>query len=198
MNAAPVTYRLVVIGTSLGGLTALEILLARLPASFPVPVVIVQHRDVRSHSLTMILQRSTRLRVREPLDKDPLAPGTVYLAPPDYHLLVEPEGCALSTDAPVSHARPSIDVLFESAAEAFGRNVVGVILTGANSDGSRGAAAVKNAGGYLIVQEPTNAECATMPAAALHAAKADQVLPLADIPTALVKLCATGGGTGAL
>jgi two-component system chemotaxis response regulator CheB len=189
---------LVVIGTSLGGLTALEILLARLPAGFPVPIVIVQHRDVRSHSLTTILQRSTRLRVREPQDKDPLTAGTVYLAPPDYHLLVETDGCALSTDAPVCHARPSIDVLFESAAEEFGRSAVGVILTGANSDGSQGAAAIKRAGGYLIVQEPSSAECASMPAAALEAAKADQVLLLADIASALVKLCATGGGARAV
>ena len=189
-------YRLVVIGTSLGGLTALEILLARLPAGFPVPVVVVQHRDVRSHSLTMILQRSTRLRVREPQDKDPFLPGTVYLAPPDYHLLIEAEGYALSTDAPVCYARPSIDVLFESAAEAFPRGVIGVILTGASSDGAQGAAALKRAGGYLIVQEPSSAECSAMPAATLEATQADQVLPLADIAAALVKLCATGGTGG--
>jgi len=191
-----VPYRLVVIGTSLGGLTALEILLARLPAGFPVPVVVVQHRDVRSHSLTMILQRSTRLRVREPQDKDPFLPGTVYLAPPDYHLLIEAEGYALSTDAPVCYARPSIDVLFESAAEAFPRGVIGVILTGASSDGAQGAAALKRAGGYLIVQEPSSAECSAMPAATLEATQADQVLPLADIAAALVKLCATGGTGG--
>jgi len=191
-----VPYRMVVIGTSLGGLTALEILLARLPAGFPVPVVIVQHRDVRSHSLSMILQRSTRLRVREPQDKDPYVPGTVYLAPPDYHLLIEAEGHALSTDAPVCHARPSIDVLFESAAEVFQRSVIGVILTGASSDGARGAAALKRAGGHLIVQEPSSAECGSMPAATLQATSADQVLPLADIASALVKLCVTGGGKG--
>lgn len=191
-------YRLVVIGTSLGGLTALEILLARLPAGFPVPVVIVQHRDVRSHSLAPILQRSTRLRVREPQDKDPLNPGTVYLAPPDYHLLVDTEGCALSTDGPVCHARPSIDVLFESAADAFARDAVGVILTGASNDGARGATALKCAGGYLIVQEPSSAECGAMPSATLAATRADQVLPLGDIPTALAKLCISGGGTGAV
>lgn len=191
-------YRLVVIGTSLGGLTALEILLARLPAGFPVPVVIVQHRDVRSHSLAPILQRSARLRVREPQDKDPLNPGTVYLAPPDYHLLVDTEGCALSTDGPVCHARPSIDVLFESAADAFARDAMGVILTGASNDGARGAAALKRAGGYLIVQEPSSAECGAMPSAALAATQADQVLPLSDIATALVKLCISGGGTGAV
>lgn len=191
-------YQLVVIGTSLGGLTALEILLARLPAGFPVPVIIVQHRDVRSHSLPAILQRSTKLRVREPQDKEPLRPGTAYLAPPDYHLLVDTDGCALSTDAPVCHARPSIDVLFESAVDAFGRDVLGVILTGAGSDGARGAAAVKRAGGYLIVQEPSSAECASMPGAALAAVEADQVLPLAEIAVAMVSLCVSGGGTGAV
>jgi two-component system chemotaxis response regulator CheB len=187
---------MVVIGTSLGGLTALEILLARLPAGFPVPVAVVQHRDIRSHSLTMILQRSTRLRVREPQDKDPFAAGTVYLAPPDYHLLVEADSYALSTEAPVCHARPSIDVLFESAADAFSRSVIGVILTGASSDGAQGAAALKRAGGYLIVQEPTSAECGAMPAAALAATQADQVLPLSDIAAALINLCVRGGGTG--
>jgi two-component system chemotaxis response regulator CheB len=148
-------------------------------------------------SLPNILQRGARLRVREPLDKDPIRPGFVYLAPPDYHLLVERHGFALSTDGPVCHARPSIDVLFESAADAFGRGAIGVILTGASSDGAAGVAAIHRRGGRLIVQDPATAEGSAMPRAALSRAPGCRVLALREIPAALIELCVPGGATSA-
>ncbi len=114
-------YEIVVVGTSLGGLKALQALLAGLPKDFPLPVVIVQHRGKDSGDpLVALLQSATPLLVREAEDKQPMAPGVVYLAPADYHLLVEAGGFMLSTDAPVVFARPSVDVLFESAADAYG------------------------------------------------------------------------------
>jgi len=182
--------KLVVIGTSLGGLTALRWLLSALPQDFPSPVAIVQHRSAESGpALDMILRKSCALKIVEPQDKEPILPGAVYIAPPDYHLMVEGTTFALSTEGTVSYARPSIDVLFESAARAYSGGVVGVVLTGANRDGARGAAAIKSRGGYLIVQSPEEAECAVMPRAALAAAHADQVLRLGAIGTFLVDLC---------
>lgn len=181
-------YRIVVIGTSLGGMTALETVLAGLPAELPVPVAVVQHRDVRSASLASLLQRHTRLKVREPHDKEPFQAGHVYIGAPDYHLMVETDGFSLSTDPPVCYARPSIDVLFESAADAFGRAVIGVVLTGASSDGANGSVWIKRTGGYLIVQDPTYAESPAMPRAAIAAAAADRVLGLHEIAPAIAEL----------
>jgi two-component system chemotaxis response regulator CheB len=169
-------------------MTALETVLAGLPADLPVPVAVVQHRDVRSATLANLLQRHTRLRVREPQDKEPFLPGHVYIAAPDYHLLVESDGFSLSTDPPVCHARPSIDVLFESAADAFGRSTIGVVLTGASSDGSNGCIWIKRSGGYLIVQDPTYAESPTMPRAAIAAATPDRILGLHEIAPAIAHL----------
>ena len=183
-------FELVVIGTSLGGLVALERLLEGLPGSFPVPIAVVQHRSVSSgEGLATTLQTHSALRVREPMDKEPIRPGWVYLAPADYHLLVEPGRCALSTEGPVRAARPSIDVLFESAADAYGERVIGVVLTGASDDGARGAAWIRQRGGYVIIQEPETAESAVMPRAALRAAGADRVIPLDNVAESLVELC---------
>ncbi len=139
--------RIIVIGTSLGGLNALKIVLGGLPAALGAAIAVVQHRmaDPRSQ-LQVILRRNCALPVREPCDKEPIVPGRIYVAPADYHLLIEDGTFALTTDGPVSYARPSIDVLFETAAEALGRNVIGVVLTGANYDGAKGAAAVKTQG----------------------------------------------------
>lgn len=169
-------------------MAALETVLGGLPADLPAPVAVVQHRDVRSVALANILQRHTRLRVREPQDKEPLVAGRVYIAAPDYHLLVETDSFSLSTDPPVCHARPSIDVLFESAADAFGRHTLGVILTGASSDGAHGAAWIKRGGGYVIVQDPEHAESPPMPRAALAAAAADRILSLSEIAPAIIQL----------
>lgn len=180
---------LVTIGCSLGGLRALQVVLEALPADLPGALAIVQHRAVDSGPLVPLLQMSCKLPVSEANDKDPIAPATVVLAPPDYHLLVELDRhFALSTAAPEKHARPSIDVLFESAAEAFGAQVVGVVLTGANEDGAAGLARIKAAGGLAVVQDPATAEGGTMPAAALAATTVDHVLVLEQIGPLLVRL----------
>jgi len=138
-----------------------------------------------------LLQSATALPVREVDDKDVLAPGRVYVAPADYHLQVEPGRFALSTDERVQYSRPSIDVALESAADAYGAAVVGVVLTGANADGAQGLAHVKRRGGLAVVQEPADAERATMPAAALAATAVDATLPLAEIGSYLAELCRT-------
>ena len=182
---------LVVIGTSLGGLNALTVLLARLPRNFAVPIAVVQHRGAAADStLVSLLDARSALSVVDADDKTAMAPGHTYLAPPDYHLLVEEPGVlALSTDPPVRSARPSIDVLFESAAHAYGPKVIGVVLTGASADGADGLRCIKNKGGIAVVEDPASAECNTMPSAALAATPVASVLPLgriADYLTALV------------
>jgi two-component system chemotaxis response regulator CheB len=185
-----ITPGLVAIGTSLGGLNALLTLLRVLPHDLGVAVVVVQHRGAASNgSLAAVLQEHTALRVLEAEDKARLEPGIVYIAPPDYHLLVEDRhSLALSTEGPVRSARPSIDVLFESAAAAYGPAVIAVLLTGASADGAEGLAHVKARGGRAIVEDPATAECATMPAAGIAAAAVDYVLPLERIGPHLVSL----------
>lgn len=173
----------------MGGMQALQTLLGALPQEFPLAVVVVQHRSPDSgEALRHALQRAARLRVREPADKESLEAGKVYVAPPDYHLLIDDGAFALSTDAPVCHARPSIDVLFESAADAIGDGTLAVVLTGASADGARGAARIKESGGYVIVQDPEEAERPEMPRAAIAAAQVDQILPLAAIGPQLIRL----------
>jgi len=182
---------LVAVGTSLGGLNALTRLLGALPERFRVPLVVVQHRTMTRNGggLGKVLQDHTRLTVVEAEDKMALEPGRIYLAPADYHLMIEEPGrVALSTDAPVRSARPSIDVLFQTAADAYGDALLGVILTGASADGAEGLAAIKGRGGRAIVEDPTTAECRTMPAAALAATAVDYVLPLDRIGDHLVTL----------
>ncbi|HYW22385.1 MAG TPA: chemotaxis protein CheB [Nodularia sp. (in: cyanobacteria)] len=183
-------FRLVVIGTSLGGLSALQKVLGNLPGDFVVPIAIVQHRHNNSgNTLLRLLQTNSLLPIQEVEDKDEILPGRVYLAPPDYHLLIEKGYFALSTDEPVSYARPSIDVLFESAADIYAEQAIGVILTGANQDGMKGLEKIKARGGIAIVQEPTTAESPIMPIAAISAVKVDGILPLLEIARLLVKLC---------
>ena len=182
---------LVAVGTSLGGLNALTRLLGALPGKFRVPLVVVQHRTMNpdGNGLGKVLQDHTRLIVVEAEDKMALEPGRIYLAPADYHLMIEEPGrVALSTDAPVRSARPSIDVLFQTAADAYGDALLGVILTGASADGAEGLAAIKGRGGRAIVEDPITAECRTMPAAALAATAVDYVLPLDRIGDHLVTL----------
>lgn len=210
------TFKLVVIGTSLGGLRALEILLPGLPSTFPLPVAIAQHRHPDSDKiLSLILQRRCALPVVEVEDKQSIVPGQVYLAPANYHLFIEAATnstplahFSLSTDAPVCHARPSIDVLFESAANTYAEGTIGVILTGASNDGAQGLATIKAYGGVTIVQDPQTAECSIMPKAALTQFArqtastqeeamadfaADWVLPLGKIAPTLVRLCQSAG-----
>lgn len=184
-------YDLIVVGASWGGLRALQVLLGAFPADLGVAVAVAQHRSRESArgSLESILQDSARMPVLEAGDKDPIEPGHVYLAPPDYHLLVEPGSFALSIDERVQFARPSIDVLFESAADAYGERLIGVVLTGANEDGAAGLARVKRRGGVAVVQDPGTAEARSMPEAALKRTAADAVLPLAEIGAFVHGLC---------
>ena len=178
----------VVVGTSAGGLRALEKVLGSLPAGFDVPIVAVQHRSRESELFAAVIQGMIALPVREAEDKEALSAPGVYLAPPDYHLLLEPGGgLALSTDEPVSFSRPSIDVLFESAADAYGPGVLAVLLTGANHDGTRGLTRIRAAGGVAIVQDPATAESPEMPAAAITSGAVDRVLSLGDIAGELVR-----------
>jgi two-component system chemotaxis response regulator CheB len=180
--------RIVVVGTSAGGLRALEAVLGGLPGGFAAPIVCVQHRSKDStDAFASLLATNTALPVREPDDDEPLTAPGVYLAPPDYHVLVEPGHIVLSTDDPVCFSRPSIDVLFESAADAYGPNVVAVLLTGANADGAKGLTRVKRAGGVAIVQDPRSAESPEMPAAAIAATAVDRILSLDAIPAELVR-----------
>jgi two-component system chemotaxis response regulator CheB len=163
-----VAYELVVIGTSWGGLHALRRVLGGLPANFDLPVVVVQHRHRDSdHLLVSLLQDHTALKVNEIEDKTPLEPGGVYVAPAEYHVLVEIGQLQLSTEEPVRFSRPSIDVMFESAADAYGSRTIGVIMTGANDDGARGLRRIADRGGAAIVEDPESAESAIMPRAAL-------------------------------
>jgi len=179
---APVPgYRLVVIGVSAGGLHALRTIVSGLPADFDLPVVVVQHRSKDSELLCELLQECAPLVVGEANDKEPILPGHVYVGPPDYHLLVEPGYFVLSTDEPVRFSRPSVDVMFLSAADAYSPDVVGVVLTGANGDGSRGLRSIVDRGGYAVVQDPESAEVPVMPRAAIKAVPTACVLPLERI-----------------
>jgi two-component system chemotaxis response regulator CheB len=177
----------VVVGTSAGGLRALEKIFGNLPAEFTVPIVAVQHRARESDAFASIMQSLCALPVHEAEDKEPLVAPGIYLAPPDYHLMLEPGHLALSTDEPVSYSRPSIDVLFESAADAYGAGVLGLLLTGANQDGARGLARIRAAGGVALVQDPATAESPEMPTAAITAGAVDRVLPLLAIADELVR-----------
>jgi two-component system chemotaxis response regulator CheB len=181
--------RVVVIGGSWGGLHALGRLLGGLPAGFGLPLAVVLHRSSHGEELLCeLLGRTSRLPVREAEDKAALAPGCVRVGPRGYHLLVEDGHVALSTEAPVRHSRPSIDVLFESAARAYGPAAIGVVLTGSNGDGADGLRALRRRGGFAIVQDPDDAERSEMPAAALAAAGADAVVALDGVAPLLVEL----------
>jgi len=184
-------YELICIGASWGGLDAVGRLLADLPEAVDVPLVLAQHRHKASPAVG--LAELLHLRIKRPVldaeDKMVIERGKVYIAPADYHLLVERGSFALSVDERVQYARPSIDVLFESAAYAYGPGVIGIILTGANEDGAAGLAAVKKRGGVALVQDPREAERRTMPDAAIAATAADAVLPLEEIGSFLYGLC---------
>jgi len=189
-------FEIVVVGTSTGGLRALQTLLSGLPAGFPLPIVIVQHRGAGDENgLCEFLNQRSNVAVAEPEDKEPVQRHHAYLAPRDYHLLIEKQSFALSTDRPVGFARPSVDVLFESAAEEYRDRAIGVILTGANRDGARGLAAIKSRGGLALVQDPVSAACGEMPQAAINQTEPDWVLPLEEIAPLLNKLSEAGTQT---
>lgn len=180
---------IVVVGASRGGLKALQVVLSALPAEFPLPVAIVQHRGSDSESgLSEFLGQWSKLPVKEPEDKEPVTAGYAYLAPLHYHLLIENRCFALSIDSPVAYARPSVDVLFESVADEYEDRAIGVILTGANRDGARGLKKIKDFGGLTIVEDPASATCREMPEAAVAATPVDWILPLSEIGPHLRKL----------
>lgn len=183
-------YGAVVIGGSSGGIDALMELLPALPATLRAAVLVVLHlpRD-RPSMLPEIFQRRCALPLHEASDQEPLSPGAVYFAPPDYHLLVDAgPRTALSLDPPVHYSRPSIDVLFESAADAYGEQLIGVLLSGANDDGAEGLRAIGAAGGLVVVQDPASALVPTMPQAALARCAPTHVLPPAGIANLLTQL----------
>ncbi len=184
--------KLVVVGASAGAIDALRELLPGLPADFPAPVLVVVHipPDGRSR-MAEVLQPRCALKVREAEDKEPALAGTVYLAPPDYHLLVERDGAlSLSNEEQVLYSRPSIDVLFETAADAFGAATAAVVLSGANSDGARGAARIARAGGLVVAQSPESATSTAMPLAAIAACPGALVATPARIAEILLKAVA--------
>ena len=182
--------RLVVIGSSWGGLYALSDILCALPGDFWTPIAVAQHRseEAEERLLEDTLETSCRVPVVDVHAGQPIEPGHVYIAPPDYHLLVEHDHFTLSTDDVVQFARPSVDVLFESAADSYGADVVGVILTGAGRDGAVGLKAIYDRGGHTIVQDPETAERASMPEAAIGIGAAREILPLTEIPDRLFEL----------
>lgn len=184
------SYRAVVIGVSAGGMSALGEILPKLPADFPVPVIIVQHISPQSDNYMIRHFNSlSKISVKEADEKEAILPGHAYFAPPNYHLLVEEDHTfSLSVENKVNYSRPSIDVLFESAIDAFCTSLIGIILTGANNDGSKGLKKIKDCGGLTIVQDPKTAEVSAMPEAAIKLFKPDHILKLKDIAPFLVNM----------
>jgi two-component system, chemotaxis family, protein-glutamate methylesterase/glutaminase len=180
----------IVIGGSAGAIEALNAILPTLPRDFPLPIAVVLHLlPGRPSQLASVLGLHSALPVRETEDKQPFSPGCVYVAPPNYHLLMEKTGSfALSVDPPVLFSRPSIDVFFETAAEAYGPALLGVLLSGANEDGARGLSRISAAGGRIAVQDPSSASSRAMPEAALRFTRPDYVLPLAQMGPFLLSL----------
>lgn len=182
--------RAIVIGASAGALEALSIILPALPASYPLPIMIVVHIPPDKRSVLAELFRiKCRMNVVEVEDKEPIHAGTIYFAPPDYHLLIEKDQTmSLSSEEAVLFSRPSIDVLFESAADAYGPELTAIILTGANQDGARGLQAVVANGGFAIVQDPASAFASAMPEAALALSPDAATMPLSDIASHLQRI----------
>ncbi len=183
-------YEAVVLGASAGGLRALRTILGCLPAAFKWPLMIVQHVPADTDlSWLSILEMSCVVRILEAVEKESALPGSAYFAPPNYHLLMEPDRTfALSVDEKVNYSRPAIDVLFESAADVYGRGLIGIVLTGANRDGAAGLLAVKQKGGLTIVQQPESAEATSMPEAAIRSTDPDFILSPTEIGDLLVRL----------
>jgi two-component system chemotaxis response regulator CheB len=189
--AAALPFDVVAIGASAGGVEALHVVINALPAGLPVPVLVVQHMDPRHRSLlARLLQRYSALSVKQAVEGEPVQAGTVYIAPPDAHLLVRDGRVRLSDTAQVHFSRPSIDRLFESVAEAYGERAVAVVLSGTGIDGASGLRAVKARGGTTIVQDPATAAHPGMPQAARATGCADIVLPLVEIGPAIGALLA--------
>jgi two-component system chemotaxis response regulator CheB len=182
-------YRAVIIGASAGGLFAVSDILEQLPGNYPIPIVVVQHRlkDQRD-LLEQVLQSKCLIKVKQADEKEKIRGGLVYIAPPDYHLLIEEdETFSLTTDMPVRFSRPSIDVLFETAAHAFGKTLIAIILTGASSDGAAGMIEIKKHGGLTIAQDPAEAEFSFMPEASIRTNAINYVWKIPEIKQFLLK-----------
>ncbi|MBF0381588.1 MAG: chemotaxis protein CheB [Magnetococcales bacterium] len=175
--------KLIVVGTSLGGFNALRTILSPLPADFPIPILVVRHHSAQSDDyLIRVLNQESQLKIQFAEDRDIPAPGNVYIAPPDRHLLVSKSGkLKLSADKAINFSRPAIDPLFKSAAKLYGSSLLAVVLTGANKDGAKGVVEIKKKGGKVMVQDPAFAEADAMPKAALEAVEADYVIWLDQI-----------------
>jgi two-component system chemotaxis response regulator CheB len=187
----------VLIGASAGGVEAMSTLLAALPAGYPLPVVCILHLPAaRDSLLPELFNERLPLPVREAADKDSVDPGTVYFAPSGYHLSIERDRTfSLSCEPPVNFARPAIDVLMASSADAYGPGLAGILLTGANHDGAQGMAAIGAKGGLTVVQDPRDAQVATMPEAAIRLSAPHLMLPLAGIAALLPMLANVELGT---
>ena len=183
-------YEAVVIGVSAGGLAVLSGILGGLPAGFPVPVSVIQHRSKEERTLLEeVLQARCAIRIRQAEEKESIRGGVVYFAPADYHLLIEKDrSFSLTCEGPVNYSRPSIDLLFESAAEAYGDALIGIVLTGTNIDGAAGIRAIRGRGGLTIAQDPAKAAYREMPQAAIQTGSVEQVLDPEEIKAFLLQL----------
>ena len=183
-------YEAIVIGVSSGGMNAMKVMFSLLPKDFNTPIIIVQHISARSDNQWItFLNDTTNLCIKEADEKEKIEKGTIYFAPPNYHLMIEKNKVfSLTIDERVNFARPSIDVLFESAADAYKDKLIGVVLTGSNNDGTNGIKRIQECGGLTIIQNPETAESSYMPASAIAVIKPDYILPLRDIIKLLIKL----------
>lgn len=183
-------YSAVVIGVSAGGMNALGQILPALPEDFPLPVIIVQHISPQSDNyMIRHFDQISKIKVKEADEKEEIKPGTAYFAPPNYHLLIEEDHTfSLSTEERVNFSRPSVDVLFESAIDAWCSRLIGIILTGANNDGSKGLKKIHDCGGLTIVQKPGDAEVPAMPEAALKLTRVDFILKVDEIAPLLTRI----------
>jgi len=191
------TYKAIVIGTSAGGLNVLKSLLPALPANFNLPLIIVQHVGANSDSSWIAILNSTcKLNLREAEEKEPIEKGNVYIAPPNYHLLIEKDlTLSFSMEPKINFARPAIDVLFESAAEAYKDKLIGIILTGSNSDGTAGMKKIKEHGGLTIIQDPESAESPYVPSSVLNTISVDYKLSIQNIVSLLLTLSRSSNKT---
>ncbi|CAN5643249.1 chemotaxis protein CheB [soil metagenome] len=178
----------VVVGVSAGGLDAVCLILKGLPKKFGFALIVVQHRSRDSDALCQVLQTCSGMPVQEAVDKEAVETGKVYLAPADYHLLIDDEHFALSVDEPELYSRPSIDLTFESVADSYGGRAVGVVLTGANRDGARGLRRIVERGGLALVQDPSTAEVAMMPESALKEVPEAEVVSLSTLSDRLCEI----------
>ena len=183
-------YRAIVVGASAGGIEAFGQIVGKLPTLFSLPIILVQHlHKDQDGTLARFYNDRALLKVEEAEEKEDILPGHIYVAPPDYHLLVErDETFSLSADEKVNYSRPSIDVLFESAADVYGAELIGVLLTGANHDGARGLQRIKEHGGLTLVEDPATAKFPEMPRSALACTGVDYILPLGEMGAFLLTL----------